>query len=81
MITVPMSVSSTTVGFQMSVNSNDNVVPVCIEESYSMVVSGDYELLSNKPQINGVELIGNKLLADLFPDGIIVDGGSAEGVI
>ena len=41
----------------------------------------NYEQLINKPQINSVELIGNKLLADLFPDGIIVDGGSAEGVI
>ena len=39
----------------------------------------NYELLTNKPQINGVTLIGNKILADLFPDGIILNGGDATG--
>ena len=29
------------------------------------VISSDYELLENKPQINGVELLGNKSLTDL----------------
>lgn len=37
----------------------------------------DYNNLENKPQINSVELIGNKFLNDLFPDGIIIDGGEA----
>ena len=37
----------------------------------------DYENLENKPQINSVELVGNKFLNDLFPDGIIIDGGEA----
>lgn len=37
----------------------------------------NYEKLENKPQINNVELIGNKFLNDLFPDGIIIDGGEA----
>lgn len=43
--------------------------------------SSDYEKLANKPKINNVELIGNKLLNDLFPDGIIIDGGTAEGAV
>lgn len=37
----------------------------------------NYEKLENKPQINNVELIGNKFLNDLFHDGIIIDGGEA----
>lgn len=40
-----------------------------------------YENLENKPQINSVELIGNKFLNDLFPDGIVIDGGTAEGAV
>lgn len=36
-----------------------------------------YENLENKPQINSVTLVGNKFLNDLFPDGIIIDGGEA----
>lgn len=40
-----------------------------------------YENLENKPQINGVTLVGNKYLNDLFHDGIIIDGGTAEGVV
>jgi len=39
----------------------------------------DYERLKNKPQINGVTLIGNLFLSDLFPDGIIINGGDATG--
>jgi hypothetical protein len=57
----------------------DGTQELVIEDGAAII--DDYNLLRNKPQINGVELIGNKLLADLFPDGIIVDGGSAEGVI
>ena len=40
----------------------------------------DYERLINKPQINGTELIGNKFLQDLFPDGILINCGDAQGV-
>ena len=39
----------------------------------------DYEKLKNKPQINGVTLIGNLFLNDLFPDGIIINGGDSTG--
>ena len=40
---------------------------------------GDYEKLINKPSMNGVTILGEMILADLFPDGIIVDGGDADG--
>lgn len=39
----------------------------------------DYNKLINKPSLNGVTIIGNMVLADLFPDGLIIDGGTAEG--
>lgn len=41
--------------------------------------SKDYEKLDNKPQINGVELVGNKFLQDLFPDGILINCGDSTG--
>lgn len=40
-------------------------------------VNNAYEELPDKPQINGVTLVGNKQLSDLFSDGIIIDGGGA----
>lgn len=40
----------------------------------------DYELLDNKPQINGVELIGNKTMSEILSGGIILDGRDAEWV-
>ena len=39
----------------------------------------DYNKLNNKPQINNVELIGNISLEDLFPDGLIINGGTSGG--
>ena len=39
----------------------------------------DYEKLKNLPQINNVTLIGNLFLGDLFPDGIIINGGDSTG--
>jgi hypothetical protein len=42
----------------------------------------DYMALTNKPSISGVVLVGNLTLADLFPQGIIIDGGdSTEEVV
>ncbi len=77
MITIPMTVAVTTPTVPMTVGTEQQEVPVGLGANYTMVSSDDYELLSNKPQINGVELEGNKLLADLFEDGIIIDGGGA----
>jgi len=39
----------------------------------------DYDELKNKPSINHVTLIGNLQLADLFQDGIIINGGDSTG--
>ncbi len=39
----------------------------------------DYERLINKPQINGGELVGNKFLGDIFPDGILINCGDSIG--
>jgi hypothetical protein len=39
-----------------------------------------YSILPDKPQINGVTLTGNLFLADLFSDGIIIDGGEASDI-
>jgi len=39
----------------------------------------DYNRLRNKPSINNVELIGNLDFNNLFPDGLIIDGGKAGG--
>jgi len=50
-------------------------------ESYipgQVVGTSDYEELENKPQFNDVTIIGNQTLADFFPDGIVIDCGSAE---
>lgn len=46
----------------------------------SIVVEKDYDRLRNKPQINSVELVGNKFLQDLFQDGILINCGDAQGV-
>jgi len=51
-----------------------------LETDIAMVRETDYNELTNLPQINGVTLQGSMVLNDLFPDGIIIDGGSAEGV-
>lgn len=77
MISVPMTVSANTESIPMGVDGGTREVAVGVDAQYVVEVSSDYELLTNKPQINGVELIGNKLLNDLFPDGIIIDGGGA----
>lgn len=34
---------------------------------------------NTNPQINGVELVGNKFLGDLFPDGILINCGDSTG--
>jgi len=51
-----------------------------LETDVAMVRETDYNELKNKPQMNGVTIQGSMVLVDLFPDGIVIDGGSAEGV-
>lgn len=52
-----------------------------LDDSNPYMPSGteDYNELWHKPQINGVELQGNMSINDLFPDGLIIDGGGALG--
>lgn len=59
-------------------DEDDNDSSLEDSNPYMQRGTNNYNALSNKPQINGVELIGNKLIADLFPNGLIIDGG--EGV-
>lgn len=42
-------------------------------------VMKNYERLTNKPRINGAELVGNKFLGDIFPDGILINCGDSTG--
>lgn len=54
MITVPMEVSV-----------SRQTVPMNVSGSVRPVINTDYEQLENKPQINGVELDGNKTFEEL----------------
>lgn len=54
MITVPMEVSV-----------SRQTVPMNVSGSVRPVINTDYEQLENKPQINGVELNGNKTFEEL----------------
>lgn len=40
----------------------------------------DYERLVNLPEINGRTVIGDKTVAYYLQDGLIIDGGNAQGV-
>ena len=57
MITVPMEVSV-----------SRQTVPINVSGNVRPVINTDYEQLENKPQINGVELSGNKTSAELGID-------------
>ena len=50
---------------EIEINLEDDNIEVNIEEGAVRIVEKDYNKLNNKPQINNVELKGNKLLADL----------------
>lgn len=42
-------------------------------------VTVTYEALPDKPQINGITLVGNVTIAQLLADGLIINGGDATG--
>ena len=44
------------------------------------VMERNYERLENKPKINGVELLGDRTLEEIFGGGLIIDGGDAESI-
>ena len=56
-------------------------VGVDCEETIQMLVNGDYNILENKPLINGVELTGDKSFDDLgLPSGL-PDGGQTGDIL
>ena len=40
-----------------------------------------YDLLLNKPTVNGRTIVGDKTVAYYLQDGLIIDGGDALGVV
>ena len=62
------------------VMDEDDPLNIKFGESVIPIMKDDYNDLRNKPSINGVTLEGNKLMNDLFPDGLIIDGGDAGGI-
>ena len=64
-------------GHKQNINSLQDQIDN-IGESLSGTIVTNYNLLTNKPQINGVELVGNKSLADL---GITGTGSSSADQI
>ena len=55
----------------------DSGTDIEIDADIGIIKSTDYNQLVHKPQINGVELYGDKLLSAFLYDGIIIDGGDA----
>ena len=49
---------------EINIEMNDDE-EINVDISGEVISVGDYEILSNKPQINDVELIGNKTLDEL----------------
>lgn len=49
----------------LEVDVNQVAVDLEVSGSVNPVISADYEQLENKPQINGVELNGNKTFEEL----------------
>lgn len=62
-IQVPMTVANDEVELSMSASVNN--VQFTLDAGTGIVAIADYERLNHKPQINGVELVGNKTAEDL----------------
>ena len=74
-IMVNMTVTPSTQTVDMSVDANEQTVPVTPEAEINPVINRNYNALENKPRINGVELIGDKSSAELH---IIYSATTAE---
>lgn len=57
-----------TMTIPLEVSVDEETVPLKVGTEINPVISIDYEQLENKPQINGVELSGNKTSAELGID-------------
>ena len=58
---IPLGVSEDNINFSAQVPN----VNLTVEENFMTAGTTDYNALNNKPQINSVELKGNKSFADL----------------
>lgn len=58
---------------------DDPPVDLKIGEEVVPIMIKNYDQLDNKPSINGVVLQGNKQFSDFLQNGLIIDGGTAEG--
>lgn len=65
-ITVPVTLSTVETTIPVSFGSSMTEYPVGFDSAITVVgSSSDYEILLNKPQIEGIELIGNRLLPEI----------------
>lgn len=78
MIAVPMQVSVSNVNIPAGLYSDEVSLSAGINAEYHFM-NGDYERLTNLPQINGREIIGDKSIGYYLQDGLIIDGGNADG--
>lgn len=66
MITIPVEISVSNVVIPVDLSTDNVVIPVDISAGYiDAPAYGDYELLKNKPSIEGVPLIGDQTFAQL----------------
>ena len=56
---------------------DDSDLQLTVHDPIPQVWEKNYELLENKPQFEGITIMGNLTLADFFPDGFVIDGGNA----
>ena len=85
-----MSLPDRRFSVQFSSENSDQRMDLSFEDSQDLSVNfgeiqtvttqTDYELLTNKPQINGVELVGNKTTEDLGID-VWPSGGSTGDIL
>lgn len=67
-IVVKMRVQSRQNTVSMQVSGSRTTVNMSTSSSINPHVNGDYNILINKPQINGIELVGDKTSAELGID-------------
>lgn len=67
-IVVKMRVQSRQNTVPMQVSGSRTTVNMSTSSSINPHVNGDYNILINKPQINGIELVGDKTSAELGID-------------
>ena len=74
---ISLNVNESIASVNLKVDELHSNVPMSVE-NVRVVTTSNYEQLLNKPQINGVTLLGDMTSSELFPHGIILDGGDAS---